>query len=1038
MYIGLQNQLQLSTNFSLSIKTLIKSVLNGFRYHPYIFMLRLSPTGKDAVHPFTHQVELLFKLFPRKPLKILIGDEIGLGKTIESIMLLKYMQEIGEVKKALVLVPRVLVTQWEGELRRFGIEPKRIERDTIDFLKSQYFPDGVYLSSIDLVKRERYKPIVLGVKWDLVVVDEAHRVGIVGGKKNVRYVFLEELLSTYPTVNVLLLSATPHRGKPDDYIQRLKLVDPNLYAEVRELDVEDFYKAINRALVFRRTKLDVNEIYEQAQVFKSCDFIAYVVEASEEEKRFHNLLVEFLRNKLLEYHIRVGGELKGLKLLLVLIAKRASSSPPAALKTFNRILSRRRAKLEGKPEEFLREVERRADEIIDMLFTSFENYGEIVDEEEKSASEDIDEVIEALAEYLAPLIEKQEVEKLEELIRLAGEVMKRDSRLNEVIRLVKDHLHKGERVVIFTVFRDTAKYIYNKLLESLPLPYRDRVCLVSAMKVEPPKALHRAEGAKYTIEDVKNWLKRGDVDVIVSTDVASEGLNLQYANVVIHYEPTWSPIKIVQRIGRVWRVGQEKNVYSYNVLLTVESDLAVFQNLYGKLLSWLIAGVESKVVIGEELKISFLKEATYATEGGVDVLSMPIGSGEEKGYSEYRAVLEYIEKGSEGLEEYIRQILSMLNQLKQVSKKVESEKGDRRVHVENVISKGLGSLCRPAAATALMKLLESTTGIEGCSVEQKSDKKTYVYCPQLGLASIESLSDSYKVVEVLTQNVNLDKPPIIVSALPDTIDFRELHLVEVVIKVSDRPVYSEVVGIAKTDAEPLRGVQLLDIISKAVVNVVSVVDSLVFSDETILKNAIAKAKYLITRSYKEYAVNPFNMYIHFVESNGLSYKHSGWEPALKSIEADARWIGSILFIPPKSTAKEPPPPIKIEEVEKKAMEFVMEFEKRNGREPEDVSKYEHYDIRSRDPRSNEVRYIEVKGRWDPTLAVELTQTEFEYAKKLGKDYWLYIVYDIGSEKPKLVMIRDPATNVVWKTKVNLRYELVGIKREAVETGGATI
>jgi len=130
VYIELQNRLQPSTNFNLAVKTLIKNTLNGFRYHPYIFMLRLSPMGRDAVYPFTHQVELLFKLFSRKPLKILIGDEIGLGKTIEAIMLLKYMQEIGEVKKALVLVPRVLVAQWEGELRRFGMSLREL-RETL-------------------------------------------------------------------------------------------------------------------------------------------------------------------------------------------------------------------------------------------------------------------------------------------------------------------------------------------------------------------------------------------------------------------------------------------------------------------------------------------------------------------------------------------------------------------------------------------------------------------------------------------------------------------------------------------------------------------------------------------------------------------------------------------------------------------------------------------------------------------------------------------------------------------------------------------
>jgi SNF2 family DNA or RNA helicase len=143
-------------------------------------MLRQSPGGKDAAYPFAHQVELLYKLFARKPLKVLIGDEIGLGKTIEAIMLLKYLQEVGEVKKALILVPRIIINQWESELRRFGIEAQRIERNTIDRLVSRGFPDGVYLSSIDLVKRDNYKQKVLNIKWDIVIADEAHRIGIVG------------------------------------------------------------------------------------------------------------------------------------------------------------------------------------------------------------------------------------------------------------------------------------------------------------------------------------------------------------------------------------------------------------------------------------------------------------------------------------------------------------------------------------------------------------------------------------------------------------------------------------------------------------------------------------------------------------------------------------------------------------------------------------------------------------------------------------------------------------------------------------------
>jgi len=1027
-----QRQSQPSTGSNTALKVLLWNLLNGFKYHPYIFMLRQSSEGKDAAYPFAHQVELLYKLFARKPLRVLIGDEIGLGKTIEAIMLLKYLQEVGEVKKALILVPRILMNQWESEMRRFGIEPLRIERDTIDTLVTRGFPDGVYLSSIDLVKRERYKQKVLNIKWDIAIADEAHRIGIVGGKKNVRYLFLEEL-SKNPVMNIVLLSATPHRGKIDDYIKRLELIDPNLYAGVDELDSEEFYKHVNNALVFRRTKLDVNDIYEKASVFKPCEFIAYVVEANDYEKRFHEILITFLRNKLLEYYDKAGKEPRGLALLLTLIAKRASSSPAAALKTFSKMLTKRSAILMGKPEEGLKDVEKRASEIIDLLFTTFEEYGEIFDETEESSARDIDDVVEEFTKYLEPLLGEGDRERLKELRSLAQEIISKskDSRLTEVIKLISEHLQKGDRVVIFTEFKDTAEYIYNALLKALPQPHKDKVCLVTASKIEPPKALYKVPKArKYGIEDVKNWLKKGLVDVIVSTDVASEGLNLQYANIIIHYEPTWSPIKIVQRIGRVWRVGQEKNVYSYNVLLTTESDLAVFENLYGKLLSWLIAGVESKVVIGEKLKISFLKEKE-TQYNRVDVFTMPItGSGEEGGYSEYRAIMEFLKEGERGLESYINQVLSLLKELKQVSEKVESERGDKRATVENIISDGLGGLCRKEAGEALLKILENLAQIRGCSIEKREDKVRFVNCPDLGvITSVESIADAYRIITELTRTTNVNEPVVLLVSTINNKDLRELHLFEVTAKLSNRVIYSEVIGITET-RKPIRGAQLLSLVAETIPNIIGIADSISFSKS----NIASMVKSIISHAFRRYVITPLKDYVQFVENSNLSHKHENWESVTKLISVDSKWIGSILFIP-SDAGKEtsPPPPITVEEVDKRAMEFVMEFEKRSGREPEDVSKNEHYDIRSYDPRTGEVRYIEVKGKWEPTLAVDLTETEFIYAKKFGKDYWLYIVYDIGSGKPRLVIIRDPVNNVIWQPIPTYKYRLVGMRHGTAET-----
>jgi hypothetical protein len=108
------------------------------------------------------------------------------------------------------------------------------------------------------------------------------------------------------------------------------------------------------------------------------------------------------------------------------------------------------------------------------------------------------------------------------------------------------------------------------------------------------------------------------------------------------------------------------------------------------------------------------------------------------------------------------------------------------------------------------------------------------------------------------------------------------------------------------------------------------------------------------------------------------------------------------------------------------MEYAIEFEKRNRRSPEDVSKLEHYDIRSVDPRTGEVRFIEVKGRWYLDVTVELTEAEYEYARKLGDDYWLYIVYGFSLGSPRLLAIRNPVERAKWGVVEIKRYRLLGV------------
>jgi SNF2 family DNA or RNA helicase len=992
-------------------------------------MLRESVTSEDQVFPFAHQLELLAKLFSRKPVRALIGDEIGLGKTISAIMAAKYLIRAEGIKKVLILVPRVLVQQWLTELRRFNLEAVLLERNNITRKYEQGFPEKIYIASIDLVKKEEYKKKITSTRWDLIIVDEAHRVGKIGGRETQRYLLVKSLVEN-PSVNLLLLSATPHRGKPEDYVERLKLVDPYLKAGTQELDNEDFYRLCLGSIVFRRVKQDVNEYYEKTNIFTNCKFKARLVEASDEEKAFHRELMGFLRRKLLHYYSIVGEEPKALPLLMALIAKRASSSPRSAMITLERIIRRRAKKinLSLSKEVDEHELDEKAELIADtILGYSFEDSGLYQDESERLV--DVDEMIEEFADECSVLLDEQDIEELKHLYELGIKIRgERDSRLNSLIKIISQHVEIDDKIVIFTEFRDTAKYIFEEIRRRLP-EISDKIALVTSREIIPPQR-YEEKTRKYSIEDVKKWLRKGDILVLVSTDVASEGLNLQVANVVVHYEPTWSPIKIVQRIGRLWRIGQEKDVHSYSLLLTVESDIATLEVLYGKLLSWMISGIERSVPIGEELEIDMMPKDKTASE----LLQLPIIS--EKGrpqYSEYKAWIEFIVGGEKRLKSYVESIIRTLVELKKHAERLGLTRIEPiriKVKVENLLNNGLGNLYGKEADSTLKDLLILVARLNNTEVEEK---ESGLFIKGTNLTGLKTSLDMYRALTFLLKDAS-EKPPIILIAKDAPTDaptnLKELHLYKIVIYLDGRPTYSEVAGVevyTNGSTKVRRGLQILKILIGTLHNITGVVDQF-----SLNESYSDEVKSNILPTYRRIIVHDFERYLTKIEER-FGFAHKEWIPrkaggkdASHFITASTELLG-VIVVPGKSTKETAsPPPIAVEEVERKAMEYAMEYEKKNLRIPEDVSKSEHYDIRSVDPRTHEERFIEVKGRWGLDITVDLTETEFELAKRLGDKYWLYIVYGFSTSNPRLLAINDPVNKLKWSPIEVRRYRLTGV------------
>lgn len=995
---------------------LLSEVIEGFSLHPFFFILNVNVNSRvdPPVLPFAHQVELLFKLAFRRPVRILIGDEIGLGKTVEAILTIMFLGMRDGVRRVLILVPRILVEQWRSELKRFGIHARVIERRNIPILAQQNFPEGWYIASIDLVKREEYRPRIVGVEWDVVVVDEAHRVGKVGsegGSVTQRYKLMEELAKV-STRNLILLSATPHRGHAEDYILRLKLVDPFLIGE-RELDNDAFYRLTRNSIVVRRTKMDVNDVYERKQVFRGAKFIARVIAATREETEFNELLLRFLREKLLRYYEVVGLEPKALPLLLALIAKRASSSPYAALKTFERILSRRSLVVSGKAlsiSEAAR-LNSRAKSIIEAyLGLGFEDYSELEDNGVVEPDEPLNEFV----EEASSLLEDRDIEVVRRLFELAKTIVERgDSRLRGVMRLVREHLDKGDRIVIFTEYKDTAEYVYSKFKDEMP-ELHDKIAVVTSEKILIPGW---REPRRPTIEDLKNHLRQGLVKLIISTDVASEGLNLQVANVIVNYEPSWSPVKIEQRLGRVWRLGQERDVISYTLFLAVRSDRDVLDVLYKKLLAWGRSLQETRVAIGEEVIIDMM------AEDNPTIIPLDVKGGVPR-YSEYKALITYIRNGRNGLEEYVQSIINALTVLRKSLERVGLTRRSVAFKIESLLANTLGDFRGDSVELLLRDLFIVTAKLSGLDVKIRNGR---VFA---GTFKLENIHDYHaSILALLRTHTGSVNRPIYILSSAQLEGMRELHLFKVIVYFKGKPVYSEVVGLAiksnPMEADTIRGSKLL----RALVDALSP-DKIVSGIQEyhvppdFIQNLRAKASMIILNNVVREAVSELRDYMTKLEELGLSSRHQDWEPRdLQVYSGSSEYIGAVIFTSSSEPSGVAPPPFKVKEVEEIAMKVAMDYEKSMGRIPEDVSSREHYDIRSIDPRTGEVRYIEVKGKSGLNLEVELTETEFEFAREKGDRYWLYIVYGIGTSMPRLLAIQDPVNRVRWSEVSIKRYRL---------------
>ena len=956
-----------------AVSTLLTNVLKQLSYHP-LFAPYLKTSTETPPRHYLHQCETLARICLRKPLRVLIGDEIGLGKTITALAIAKYLENIGRVKKTLIVVPRVLVLQWRKELIRMGVPTskiKHLERENIEFYKMQGFPEGYYIASMDLLKREERISRIVDVEWDLIIVDEVHKFGY----KTTRFWKIGKMLiEGKPSRNVIFLSATPHCGNPRDYILRLKLLDPHLVEDWKSLNRRLFYEATHGSILFRRTKEDVNNIYEEKKIFTDAKFYAGLIVGRNEEKEFVKELVTFLRTKLVEFAYERGMiSEKVIPLLVILIFKRATSSPYSALTTLQRLLLKR---VEPDfPKELVASVE------------SFLGVGYEDIEYENEPEEVFNEFLDRASSILSP----KDMEKVRELKDMAQSIMEKgDTKLNATVSLLEDIItENNSKVIIFTEYKDTLNYIVSNLKKKHP-EWSQSILSLSSEETQDEKLFNK----------VRNTFEKDPkARILVATDVIAEGVNLQVANIVINYEIPWSLIKLEQRIGRVWRLGQEKDVEAYTLFMDNIADKAALNSMYQKLLNLKMAELKPRPITGQEV-LFYYAEAR-------DIMALPPSvalTKEEKKkkfvkVTEAKSIKTYLEKDEAGLLELVRSITAAKQEIeREISSKGVLYKPRTRKEVEDAI-KLTGFENHKEIFNALKELLKTSAPILGLKIGDEGEA-IKIWKDSAMPTYVSTLDDFYAS---LTQQVSMEEVVCIVSQ--DDSDAL-ISLMPVLIKdrKDDTLLYADIVGFDVTNGKIFRGASLLNLISKAIANCLGTAKlDMEFKENSVstYANVVEKIK-IITET-----LNIVNTYKSRLENFGLREPERLW---IKNSDIDIRFsqpLGYLQLVKISLKLSEEIHEYVKKEIEKQAIEEVVRVEKAEGRIPLLMPEAEHYDIKSINPSTGEIRLIEVKGHKGLEIYAELTEGEADLAAKEKEGYWLYIVYDIGSGQPKILRFQNP-------------------------------
>jgi superfamily II DNA or RNA helicase len=496
--------------------------------------------SRSRVKLLPHQLWVCRRVRERWPFRWLVADDVGLGKTIEAGLVISPLVASGQVKRLLVLTPSRLAGQWQQRLKqmfdiRLSLYAAEVDQARLDFWGANRMVVASFHTLRENLRGQRDR-LLAAEPWDLVVVDEAHHLNADERTgTTLAYDLLADLDAAGKLTSLLFFTGTPHRGKDFGFASLMRLLRPHEFDPRKPLGPQ---LPLLRGAMIRNNKASVTDL-EGRKLFTKLHVQARDHSHSPEEAAFYETMTAFILDGR-AYASGLSGRARSARMLLLIALQKLAASSITAIRS---ALRRRR----------------------DMLASSVG----VSDTPEPPAAFDPDatadekaEAEEALPARLALALMRDEVARLDELIALADRVQE-EAKIERLLALISDELPDSEPVLLFTEYKATQALVVNALHRRFGhgkagfINGDDHLDGIEDARGQVRRVASKREAAAEAFND-------GSLRFLVSTEAGGEGIDLQeLCATLVHVDMPWNPMRLHQRVGRLWRYGQRRDVTAY-------------------------------------------------------------------------------------------------------------------------------------------------------------------------------------------------------------------------------------------------------------------------------------------------------------------------------------------------------------------------------------------------------------------------------------------------------------------------------------------